>query len=217
MIDLAGMSIGWSTPLMHAWRASWLLRLARVSNTWTASGPQAKDQGLCTNMDLTAADNKFNHQGTRIIEYMMRDEEGVYNALQEEAGVDKAWIRWKDFKVFDSFCRTCPPKADGCHPDYCGDDYIQHKEFPRCIEDKNKIEVENPTILHLEDLSVLTFATLLEMNIGVSSKSIEEVKKEKDRKTTELVLIVLIYLLRDLSAGQLASPLTLLWLHLLSV
>ncbi|KAM5434584.1 hypothetical protein MferCBS31731_006686 [Microsporum ferrugineum] len=127
---------------------------------------------------------------------MMRDEEGFYNALQEEAGVDKAWIQWKDFKVFDSFCRTCPPKADGCHPDYCGDNYIQHEEFPRCIEDKNKIEVENPkdtigkAILHLEDLSVLTFATLLEMNMGVSSKSIE-VKKEKDRKTTELVLIVL--------------------------
>lgn len=174
-------------------------------------------------MDLTTTDNKFDHQGTRIIEYMMRDEEGFYNALQEEAGVYKAWIQWKDFKVFDSFCCTCPPKADGCHLDYCGDDYIQHKEFPRCIKDKNKMEVENPkgtigkAILHLEDLSVLTFATLLEMNMGVSSKSIEEVKKEKDRKTTELVLIVLIYLLRDLSAGQLASRLTLLWQHLLSV
>ncbi|KAM5463204.1 hypothetical protein MauCBS54593_007614 [Microsporum audouinii] len=162
-------------------------------------------------MDLTTTDNKFDHQGTRIIEYMMRDEEGFYNALQEEAGVYKAWIQWKDFKVFDSFCCTCPPKADGCHLDYCGDDYIQHKEFPRCIKDKNKMEVENPkgtigkAILHLEDLSVLTFATLLEMNMGVSSKSIEEVKKEKDRKTTELVLIVLIYLLRDL--GNVRYPL----------
>ncbi|EFR03916.1 killer toxin alpha/beta [Nannizzia gypsea CBS 118893] len=183
---------------------------------------KVKGQGPCTEMDLTTADNKYGHEGTRVIEYTMRDEEQFYIALQKEAGIDKEWIQWKDYRIYDPFCRTCPPKADGCHPDYCGDDYILHKNFPRRIEDKDKITVESPkdtidkAIPYLDKLSIIAIATLFEMQMGVldadaadvvtsfsmplfmlqdASKSIEEIKKiGKEEKDKKTKELVLMVL-----------------------
>ncbi|KAF3482628.1 killer toxin alpha/beta [Arthroderma uncinatum] len=180
---------------------------------------KVKGQGPCTEMDLTTADNKFNHKGTRIVEYTMRDEAGFYDALQKTAGIDKEWVQWEDYRIYDPFCRTCPPKADGCHPDYCGDDYILHKNFPRRLHDKDKIAVDNPkdtidkAIPYLDKLSITALATFFQMQMGVldadaadviisfsmplfmlqdASKAIEEIKKiGKEEKTKKTKELVL--------------------------
>ncbi|KAM5436561.1 hypothetical protein MferCBS31731_005839 [Microsporum ferrugineum] len=185
------------------------------------STTEVKGEGPCTDVDLYTNPNTKNGLGPRIVDFIMRDEEGFYKALLNETGIMKDWIQWKPFDTIPDYCPSCPPKADTCHlPDCSG--YYRRNNFPRRIDDKDKIKIEDPketidkAYPHLNDLSNLAISSLMEMKMGIldadeadvatsfgmplfmlqdASESIKEIKKigkeQKDKKTREIVLLVL--------------------------
>lgn len=127
-------------------------------------------EGRCTEVNLIHRGGS--NAGPRVVEFTMRDEDGFYEALLEHTGIKKDWIKWVEKSQKDDPCPQCPVKFD-CPPRYCADDYYLRKNFPRRIDDQNKIEVDNPkkiveeALPNLGRLSNIAMATFFEMRMGI--------------------------------------------------
>ncbi|KAH7179066.1 uncharacterized protein B0J16DRAFT_273248 [Fusarium flagelliforme] len=184
---------------------------------WTSPGNSGK--GPCT--EAMPIQKPGANPGIRTITFKMRDEKGFYNALLEEAGIQKDWIEWYDkYSEPDNVCPPCIPSPAECQP--CGINYLMRNNWPRRIRDKGKIEIDNPKEIldeampSTDDLVDLAMESLVEMQLGVlqadpadvvtsfsmpifmmqdASKSISEIKKigkeMKETHTRNLVLDIL--------------------------
>ncbi|KAK2827884.1 hypothetical protein FQN49_007243 [Arthroderma sp. PD_2] len=74
------------------------------------STPYAKGAGPCTEVNLYYPD--YADLGVRSIEYTpLKNEEGFYSALLNEAGISMEWIRWTTVTEPD-YCPPCPAKCE---------------------------------------------------------------------------------------------------------
>ncbi|KAF5664957.1 killer toxin alpha beta [Fusarium heterosporum] len=137
--------------------------------------PKGSDKGRCDDTWPPRAPGGSN--GARIITFTMRDEEGFYKALLEEAGIHKDWVEWVKDDAKPDLC-TCKRVGvvEQCMPAGCqpGRDYEMRHNWLRRIRDKSKIEVSNPkkvldeAIPSTDDLITVAISTFAEMRLGIS-------------------------------------------------
>ncbi|KAH7080580.1 hypothetical protein BKA63DRAFT_591192 [Paraphoma chrysanthemicola] len=139
--------------------------LAFMDCEWRSNSNQGS--GPCTEANPTWAPGP--NPGPRIVTFKMRDEAGFYKALLEKTGIQKEWITFKDHAINDP-C-VCPqPNLPQCAS--CGNNYYMRKNFPRRINDKSKIQVDNPkkiideAIPNMAELTGIGIATYFEMRMG---------------------------------------------------
>ncbi|KAM0350985.1 hypothetical protein ACHAPU_002763 [Fusarium lateritium] len=136
---------------------------------------KGSDKGRCDETWPPRAPGGNN--GGRVITYTLRDEEGFYKALLEEAGIQKDWVEWvkQDAKPDPCTC-TRIGVIEQCSPAGCqeGQDYEMRNNWLRRIRDKGKIEVSNPkevldeAIPSTDDRITLAVSTFVEMRLGSS-------------------------------------------------
>uniref|UniRef100_A0A0P0BVC1 chitinase n=1 Tax=Hypocrella siamensis TaxID=696354 RepID=A0A0P0BVC1_9HYPO len=138
---------------------------------WTEKN---EGEGPCTEARLEYIPSL--RAGPRDVEFKMRDEEGFYKALLENTGISKDWITWRDHAIHDPCLHACPPSFPGCsiHAIQCSKNYYMRKNFPRRINDKDAIHVENPkkivddAIPNMGELVMVAISSYLEMTLGLS-------------------------------------------------
>ncbi|KAI0538565.1 hypothetical protein GGR58DRAFT_512988 [Xylaria digitata] len=130
-----------------------------------------KGEGPCT--EASPITSPGPNPGARIVEFTMRDEKGFYDALLQETGVRKEWIKWVDEDAIVDPCPPCPGGPTGCSQQAgCGGNYYLRRNFPKRISDKSKIEIDNPkklvdeAIPSTEDLIAVALGTYTAMYNG---------------------------------------------------
>ncbi|KAK2484068.1 hypothetical protein H9L39_05860 [Fusarium oxysporum f. sp. albedinis] len=146
---------------------------------WTA--PNSKGSGPCTNVELRVPVNTPKAANRRFITYKMRDEEGFYEALLANHGIEKDWVEWKDYADHDiCICPNGPHARDvddkepnrfaagPICPCEARAGFTMHKNYPRRIQDTSKIDVLNPkaiieeAIPKTDDLAELLYETYMD-------------------------------------------------------
>ncbi|KAM0323764.1 hypothetical protein ACHAQA_008701 [Verticillium albo-atrum] len=183
---------------------------------WESVG--SSGSGQCTEAKLSYPPGP--KPGRRIVEYKMRDEEGFYKALLA-AGIEKEWVTWRDDNGPDTSCAGPCEQVPACAAN-CGNNYFMRKNFPRRINDKDKIDIPNPkkiideAIPSADGLMGVIIGTYIEMQMNVleadeddvinaftmplfmlqdASKSIAELKKiGKEHKETKTRDLILMIL-----------------------
>ncbi|RGP63235.1 killer toxin alpha beta [Fusarium longipes] len=122
--------------------------------------------------------------GIRSIVFTVRDEDGFYDALLKETGIQKDWVEWvkQDAKVDPCSCsrigvvETCSPA--GCQNHL---NYEMRSNYLKRIGDKSKIDVVNPkelidkAIPSTDDLVSLAITTFVEMRLGQSDANSSDI------------------------------------------
>ncbi|KAG5804982.1 hypothetical protein H9Q74_010194 [Fusarium xylarioides] len=146
---------------------------------WTA--PNSKGSGPCTEVELRVPVGTPKAANRRFITYKMRDEEGFYEALLANHGIDKSWVEWKDYADHDiCICPNGPHARDVDEkepnrfaagpicPCEAHAGFTMHKNYPRRIQDTSKIDVPNPkaiideAIPKTDDLAELLYEAYLD-------------------------------------------------------
>jgi hypothetical protein len=138
---------------------------------WASS--KGKDKGRCDETWPPVALGRGN--GPRNVWYSMRDEKGFYKALADEADIEKDWVEWVEQDVQKDIC-TYTTDKNICSPPGCqhGNDYEMRHNWLKRIEDKSKIEINNPkkvldeAIPSTNDLIALAVGTFIDMRFGRS-------------------------------------------------
>lgn len=109
-------------------------------------------------------------QGMVFISYTMRDEDGFYNALLADYGIEKDRVKWVDHSSYVFPC-ACP----GGVPTNCADGQMSSgfhwSNYPRKVDDDSKIDVANPksvvdaAIPNTDDLAYVMLDTYLRMRV----------------------------------------------------
>lgn len=169
--------------------------------------------GPCTEMELDGGHGSASSYPDNSVTYTVRDEEGFYKKLEEDTGILKDWIYWKDKHSVPY--PGCPcPQPPNCQ--VCGGDFYEN--YPRA-KDYDEIDVVNPKELldeavpSTENLEWAIIETYIEMTMGGldadeddvvtafsmpvfmlqdAAKQIEEIKKiggeVEEAKKKELIL-----------------------------
>jgi hypothetical protein len=146
---------------------------------WTA--PNSKGSGPCTEVDLRIPVGTPKAANRRFITYKMRDEDGFYEALLANHGIEKSWVEWKDYADHDiCICPNGPHARDVDEkepnrfaagpicPCEAHAGFTMHKNYPRRIRDTAKIDVPNPkaiieeAIPKTDDLAELLYETYID-------------------------------------------------------
>ncbi|EMT66128.1 Killer toxin subunits alpha/beta [Fusarium odoratissimum] len=146
---------------------------------WTA--PNSKGSGPCTDVELRVPVNTPKAANRRFITYKMRDEDGFYEALLANHGIEKDWVEWKDYADHDiCICPNGPHARDVDEkepnrfaagpicPCEARAGFTMHKNYPRRIQDTSKIDVPNPKAIIEEaipktgDLAELLYETYMD-------------------------------------------------------
>ncbi|KAH7211590.1 hypothetical protein DER44DRAFT_821519 [Fusarium oxysporum] len=146
---------------------------------WTA--PNSKGSGPCTDVELRVPVNTPKAANRRFITYKMRDEDGFYEALLANHGIEKDWVEWKDYADHDiCICPNGPHARDVDEkepnrfaagpicPCEARAGFTMHKNYPRRTQDTSKIDVPNPkTIIEeaipkTDDLAELLYETYMD-------------------------------------------------------
>ncbi|KAK5789006.1 hypothetical protein VI817_008130 [Penicillium citrinum] len=143
------------------------------SSTKDGSGNKA-----CTEMNVPEGQPG---QGQVVITYTVRDEDGFYKALQDDYGIEKDWIVWKDTHADPENSVTCPPCPNltkNC-PSCAGHGVTYHNWPVKAADDdihvpnlKSIIHTAVPNITTLQDVILGSF---IEMRIGAMDASDEDV------------------------------------------
>ncbi|KAF5562988.1 killer toxin subunits alpha beta [Fusarium phyllophilum] len=134
--------------------------------------------GPCTEVELRVPIGTPKAANRRFITYKMRDEEGFYEALLANHGIEKSWVEWKDYADHDiCICPNGPhardvdekePNRFAAGPICPGEahaGFTMHKNYPQRIQDTSKIDVPNPkaiieeAIPKTDDLTELLYET----------------------------------------------------------
>lgn len=137
---------------------------------WQSS--KGSDEGRCDETWPPVAPGGGN--GPRNVYYSMRDEEGFYETLLNETGIEKDWVEWVKQDVQPDVC-TCF-ETNICSPPGCqhGNDYQMRNNWLKRIKDKSKIEIPNPkkvldeAIPSTDDLIDIALSSYIEMRLGAS-------------------------------------------------
>ncbi|KAF5245052.1 hypothetical protein FANTH_7522 [Fusarium anthophilum] len=146
---------------------------------WTA--PNSKGSGPCTEVELRIPVGTPKAANRRFITYKMRDEEGFYEALLANHGIEKSWVQWKDYADHDiCICPNGPHARDVDEkepnrfaagpicPCEAHAGFTMHKNYPRRIQDTSKVDVPNPkaiieeAIPKTDDLAELLYETYMD-------------------------------------------------------
>ncbi|KAJ5241649.1 Peptidoglycan-binding Lysin subgroup [Penicillium citrinum] len=143
------------------------------SSTKDGSGNKA-----CTEMNVPEGQPG---QGQVVITYTVRDEDGFYKALQDDYGIEKDWIVWKDTHADPENsvpCPPCPNLTKNC-PSCAGHGVTYHNWPVKAADDdihvpnlKSIIHTAVPNITTLQDVILGSF---IEMRIGAMDASDEDV------------------------------------------
>ncbi|KAI9929298.1 hypothetical protein MW887_000765 [Aspergillus wentii] len=158
------------------------------------------------------------NQGPRSLRYKMRDEDGFYNALSAQYGIEKDWVEWQKEHII---VEPCICMQQGMCPE-CNTNSLVYYNYPRRLSDASKIDVKNPkeivnkAIPKTDELASVMIETYMEMRFGtldaddsdvvtalsmpvfmledaaVQIENIKEIgEKEKETKKHELIIGIL--------------------------
>ncbi|KAI1368185.1 hypothetical protein F5Y08DRAFT_347581 [Xylaria arbuscula] len=157
--------------------------------------PSNSGEGPCT--EASPVTKPGPDPGARIVEFTMRDENGFYDALLSETGIKKNWIRWAEKDALLDPCTPCPGGLPTCPGQAsCGSNYYLRKNFPKRIDDKSKIDVDNPK--ELVDMAIPSTEDLIAVMVGTYATMRTDVE-EADEDDIVTSFSLPIFMLQDAS------------------
>lgn len=140
---------------------------------WTASSADGgSDHGPCTDMYVKEGQPG---QGVVTITYTMREEDGFYNALQNDYGILKDWVVW-EATAGDPEDASCPCPVPG-HCPQCNkpSGEVCHNWPRKAADDKIKVpnlkSVIDTAVPNITALSTVMLGTFMEMRMGAMDAS----------------------------------------------
>ncbi|CAI7630226.1 unnamed protein product [Penicillium glandicola] len=144
---------------------------------WTSASDGSGD-AACTEMEVPEGQPG---QGEVVITYTLRDEDGFYDALEADYGIEKDWIVWEDTYADPEnalTCPSCPNLTKDCPP--CTGHGVTYHNWPiKAADDdidipnlKDIIDTAVPNITALQDVILGTF---IQMRIGAMDASDEDI------------------------------------------